>query len=276
MDAAYYFAGIGFLALAKLKHVVRGYDSPKPYSLDEVDRCIDYDITIANRFLDNLNRYQAVPIEGKRVLELGPGSDLGVGLILVSKGAKSYVGFDRHNLASSVPATFYRRLAERVPVELSALTDGRVTYAARQDFDLAAGVSPPVDIVFSNAAFEHFDDVQSTMQQLSRVVNPRAQLIAEIDMQTHSRWIRDLDPNNIYRYPRWLYDIFKFPGQPNRWRPDDYAAELTRNEWLNIRMWPENQLNPRNRPRSVHASFRERKMDWLSFVLCATNNGPAG
>jgi hypothetical protein len=273
MDTLYYLAGIGFLALAKLKHVIRGYDSPKPYSLDEVDRCIDYDIMIAERFLDNLSRYGSISLEGKRVLELGPGSDLGVGLILVSKGASSYIGLDRHNLASNVPPTFYQRLAERASVDLSALSDGRVSFVAREDFDISACVSPGIDIVFSNAAFEHFDDVRATVRQLTQIVGPLAKLVVEIDLQTHSRWIREVDPNNIYRYPQWLYDRFRFPGQPNRWRPDDYVMEFERNGWSDISLWPENQLDHRKRSRRVHPSFQQQKLEWLSFVLCASRGG---
>ena len=276
MDALYYVAGIGFLALAKLKHVLRGYDSPKPYSLDQVDRCIDYDIALAERFVANVDRYGSASIRGQRVLELGPGSDLGVGLLLIAKGASSYIAFDRNNLASNVPASFYQRLAERVPgVDLSALSDGRISYVTREDFDVSAGITSGVDIVLSNAAFEHFDDVRATVQQLTQVANPLTKLVVEIDMQTHSRWIREVDPNNIYRYPKWLYDLFSFPGQPNRWRPDDYVMELERNGWSDISLWPENQLDDRKHSRSVHPAFQREKLEWLSFVLCATRVGGA-
>lgn len=271
MDALYYVAGIGFLALAKLKHVLRGYDSPKPYALDQVDRCIDYDIALAERFEANVGRYGATSLRGKRVLELGPGSDLGVGLLLIAKGASSYTGFDRNNLASNVPPGFYQRLAARVPeVDLASLTDGRISYVTREDFDVSAGITAGVDVVLSNAAFEHFDDVRSTVRQLTQVANPSTKLVVEIDMQTHSRWIREVDPNNIYRYPKWLYDLFRFPGQPNRWRPDDYVMEFERNGWGDIRLWPENQLDDRKHSRRVHPAFQREKLEWLSFVLCAS------
>jgi hypothetical protein len=43
------------------------------------------------------------------------------------------------------------------------------------------------------------------------------------DRQTHSRWIREKDPNNIYRYARWFYRLFYSSGQLNRVRLAEYA-----------------------------------------------------
>ena len=269
-NAFYHVVGIAFLALARLKHLLSGYTTPKPFALDQVDKCIDYDVTIANRFLDNLAKCGASDLNGKRVLELGPGSDLGVGLILISKGASAYVAFDRHNLAGDVPAAFYEKLAHRVPIDLGALSDGRITYIAHEDFDLAAAVSTRIDIVLSNAAFEHFDDVEATVKDLSTITNPGAKVAIEIDLQTHSRWIRNADPNNIYRYSEMLYRFFKYPGQPNRLRPDEYRRAFERNGWTDITLYPENQLDERLSKHTVHRAFRNRQLDWLSFVLCAT------
>ncbi len=50
-NAFYYVSGIFFLGLAWLKHFIFGYTTPKPLPLSEVDECIDYDATIANRFV---------------------------------------------------------------------------------------------------------------------------------------------------------------------------------------------------------------------------------
>ena len=269
-NAFFYIVGIAFLALARLKHFISGYSTPKPFSLHQVDKCIEYDVTIANRFLQNLEKYGVSDLSGKRVLELGPGSDLGIGLILISKGASSYVAFDRHDLAADVPPAFYDRLSRRIPVDLAALSDGRITYIAREDFDLTATVQNGIDIVLSNAAFEHFGDVDATVEGITRISRPGANVAIEIDMQTHSRWIRDADPNNIYRYPEWLYRMFTYPGQPNRLRPDNYRCAFERRGWTNITLQPANRLSAQLSSRTVHSSFRNSQLDWLSFILCAT------
>jgi SAM-dependent methyltransferase len=265
-NGAYYLAGIGFLALAKLKHMIGGYRTPKPLPLTQTDRCIDYDVKVADGLLAQLHRCGGA-ITGADVLELGPGSDLGVGLYLVDKGAQSYTAFDRHDLAAKVPAAFYARFAERLDITPHFEC---VRYVAREDFDLAAALpASSIDVVLSNAAFEHFDDVERTARQLADVVRPGGRIVAVIDLQTHSRWIRDKDPNNIYRYPRWLYRLFYFPGQPNRVRPEHYRACFESNGWRDVSISASTRFDSRGR--DVHADFRDCAwLDARSIVLCAT------
>jgi SAM-dependent methyltransferase len=267
-DAFYYAAGIPFLALAKAKYMLRGYSTPKPFSSRELDRSIDYAVDHANEYMATLKTYGS-DIAGKRVLELGPGSDMGLALCLIKNGASSYVGFDRNSLAARAPDSFYARLAHRTGVDLQWLRDGHVSYVVREDFDLTT-LSADIDIVVSNAAFEHFDDAATTIAQVSQIVKPGGLACITIDLQTHSRWIRDADPNNIYRYPERLYRLFHFPGQPNRVRPHEYRNAFETNGWTNIVMTPENRLDPRF-PARAHKDFSgDRHWDWLSFTLCAT------
>jgi SAM-dependent methyltransferase len=265
-NGVYFLAGIAFLALAKAKHVLRGYSTPKPFALAETDRCIDYDVKIGNNLLGHLRAYGG-SIDNAHVLELGPGSDLGLGLYLLSKGAASYTAFDRNELAMNVPAEFYARFGERLGIPLQM---DRLRYVARKDFDVAAALPPrSIDVVISNAAFEHFDDVGQTVRQLSEVVKPGGKIAAVIDLQTHSRWIREKDPNNIYRYPRWFYRLFYSPGQPNRVRPAEYRRFFEQAGWCNVNVRASTRFDSRGR--SVHKSFRSCELlDACSIVLCAT------
>ena len=71
-----------------------------------------------------------------------------------------------------------------------------------KDFNIVSAFGEStIDMVFSQAAFEHFDDIESTILQLNKVCKSGATFVAEINLKTHSRWIRDKDPDNIYRYP---------------------------------------------------------------------------
>lgn len=263
-DSFYFLSGIAFLAMAKAKHLISGYKTPKPFGLDELERCVDYDLSVADNLLKSLDRYGG-SIQGAHVLELGPGSDLGIGHYLIHRGAERYTAFDRHALAERVPPEFYERLAWR-GINLSP---EKVQYIARRDFDLSAALTPEsVDVIVSNAAFEHFDDFQTTAWQLARVVKPGGKLVAVIDLQTHSRWIREQDPNNIYRYPRWLYRAFYFPGQPNRLRPADYERALERAGWSNVMIKMSTRHDYKG---AVHRDFRRCNMlDACSIVLCGT------
>lgn len=264
VDRAFFLLGLGFLALAKAKHAIRGYATPKPFT--DPDGSVRYALSHAERYLDAMARV-GVSIEGKRILELGPGSDLGIGLSLLHAGAVEYCAVDRYPLAIDTPPSFYERLAAASGVSLGPLSDpSLLRYEVRPDFDLRA--LGPFDVVLSNAAFEHFDDVDGVIRQLADLAVPGALFFAEIDLQTHSRWIRDRDPNNIYRYAEQLYRVFYFPGQPNRVRPAQYQQAMERAGWRDIRMTPENRFDAHGR--SVHRRFRaDPHLDWLSFTLVA-------
>lgn len=293
MNGLYFWAGFVMLVLVKIKHNLQGYTSPKPFSITEVDRCIDYDVRTVEEWLGYLAEYTGVPdyLTGRRVLELGPGSDLGVGLILLSEGARRYSAVDANNLVASVPADFYRNLFQRIErkgdfssleFELDLLNRGRpdrLNYVSRGDFDLVAALGESrVDIIFSQAAFEHFEDIHKTIEQLTRVTSEDAVVVMTVDLQTHSRWIRDADPNNIYRYPSWLYRLFHFTGIPNRVRPQEYRVAFERNGWTNVSIRPLTSLSEeRLRIIQPHLSrtFRNKQsdMEFLTMLLCARRSG---
>lgn len=270
-EPLYYGAGLAFLALAKMKHMLRGYSTPKPFS--DVERCIEYDIGVAERYLSQAD------VAGKHVLELGPGADLGVGLYLLARGAASYTAVDRHPLAQGADHfydPFIQRVAPQRAGEFRELLGrasldevGPLRYMVLEDFQFASRLPPAsVDIVFSNAAFEHFDNVPGVLEQVRTILKPGGKLAATVDLQTHSRWIREKDPNNIYRYPGWLYRAFYFPGQPNRIRPVEYRRALQ--GWQDVRTIPGACFD--SATRGVHAAFggADAEMDVLTFVLVAS------
>jgi SAM-dependent methyltransferase len=225
-------------------------------------------------------------LSGKDVLELGPGSDLGVGLYLLARGVHSYSACDVNNLALAVPDSFYETLFARLQAdgkvdsseplreELARTKNGaasRLKYVVRDDFDLASAFEDKAfDLVFSQAAFEHFDDIDATVGGLSSVCRPGAVAVAEVDLKTHSRWIRDKDPNNIYRYPQWLYRLFWFRGAPNRLRPVQYVHAFERHGWTDIVVVPLSRCGTQDAS-SWNKAFRDssNEMDLLSVVLCA-------
>ena len=264
---AFFTAGLGFLALAKVKNLITGYSTPKPFAIDETDRCIDYALSLGDKYIGFL-RQRGVDITGRRILELGPGSDLGVGLHLVRHGAAGYVGFDRNNLAGRVPDAFYARMASRGLADPAALHDGRVAYVVDERFDVST-LDWHHDIVLSNAAFEHFDDVERTVSQLQQVVRPGGVALIGVDLQTHSRWIRERDPNNIYRYPESLYRLFSFPGQPNRLRPQAYRTFFERHGWQDVTLTPHECVPPALAATLAPPFCHDAQADWLSFTLFA-------
>ena len=39
-DLFFYLAGLVFLLLAKAKHTILGYSTPKPFGMEEAERCV--------------------------------------------------------------------------------------------------------------------------------------------------------------------------------------------------------------------------------------------
>jgi SAM-dependent methyltransferase len=287
-NAFLYAAGIGFLTLAKAKHLLRGYTSPKLFQLADTERCIAYDLKVVEEWLSHLKAYTGTQgsVRNKSVLELGPGSDLGVGLYLLAKGAAQYNACDVNDLMHAVPESFYAALIDRIGAREGAANSGplqaeieaarsgnasRLRLVVREDFDLVAAFgADSIDVVFSQAAFEHFDDMARTVEQLSIVCKPGATLVAEIDLKTHSRWIRDKDPNNIYRYPDALYQAFWFRGIPNRLRPYQYRDIFEAHGWTDVTITPIEWLAERQRfaPDDAFKDARNQ-LEFLSVVFCA-------
>jgi len=182
-------------------------------------------------------------------------------------GTKADVGALRRELA---------RLERREP--------DRLHYVVRRDFDLVAALDGKrAEVIFSQASFEHFGDIHRTIEQLSSVASENAVLVMSVDLRTHSRWIRDKDPNNIYRYPGWLYRLMEFDGIPNRIRPREYEAALARNGWSDIVIRPLTSLTPYQleavRPH-LHRPYRSHQSDMHCLTISlfarrATRGTPA-
>jgi hypothetical protein len=84
-----------------------------------------------------------------------------------------------------------------------------------------------------------------------------------------------VDPLNIYRYPNWIYNIFRFKGSPNRATPLDYKRSLERNDWTDVKIEPISILDKTyfNKIKNDLAKkFRElnTNMEYLTIIICAT------
>jgi SAM-dependent methyltransferase len=287
-----YFAGIIIMALNKVRHDILGYTSSRGFKFEDIDRVVQYDLRVVRRWMDYLESYEkgASNFFKKNILELGPGSDLGVGLIALAEGAKSYNALDVHNLIMDTPKAFYDALLEHLQQdpylktdvaylrrELEKFMDGekdRLNYVANKNFDLSTFGDKSIDLIVSNSAFQQFDNPEKTIKELSDLACPGAYFVALIDLKTHTRWINKRDPLNIYRYPEIIYKTLKFKGSQNRVRPNEFKKMLEANNWENVQVVLRHQLDtsylnavqPTLRPR-----FRtqDAQMEALTCIICA-------
>jgi ubiquinone/menaquinone biosynthesis C-methylase UbiE len=253
--------GLGFLGLAWSKDRLRGYATPNTVAKSDVEGQIAYLFDI----FASLRRFMPpeFDLRGRDVLELSPGASRGNGVLFLAMGARSYHAIDVFDLAASEDPAIYGLLldrftegteADRERARAIACRPGarEFGYAVGRDFDiprLAEGRT--FDLIVSCAAFEHYDSIPDAVASLTRVARPGCETIHIIDLQTHSRWIREHDPNNIYRYPETIYRMFRFPGQPNRQRPADYVRAFESQGWSDVDFVPSRTIDPALRKASL-------------------------
>lgn len=98
------------MILNKFRHTLRGYTSPRTFAITEYQWAIEYDFHVFNHWMRFFKLYtgSSPDLKGKTILELGPGADLEIGLIILQNGAARYNAIDVNNLVESVPEEFYK------------------------------------------------------------------------------------------------------------------------------------------------------------------------
>ncbi|MEM6802047.1 MAG: methyltransferase domain-containing protein [Bacteroidota bacterium] len=279
----------------KLRRSLIGYTSVGGSNKLPPEKAIRYNQQVLNGWLNYWQAYDGSEVDllGKTVLELGPGADLGLGALALAKGASKYFALDVFELASGRSDAYYRAGLQHVEKEerlSSAIYEDiigqigksrsmdadRFKYIINPDFNLDLFEENEIDCVFSNAAFQQFDDPTRTIKQLSRIIRPGGLFLSTIDFTSHTRWIRDRDPLNIYRYPKFIYEKLRFRGSPNRFHSSEYEKALKDNGWKNVKIFPMESY-PQEYVSQVQKSFSppfndpNRDMSLATVVICAQN-----
>ena len=165
-----------------------------------LERNVLYAVQVAENCLAHLSAHN-VSVRGGRVLELGPGQNLGTALILACHGA-GMTAIEPNETAwdSDYHPRFYPALRKwlaqnRPSLDLGPLDrtiqEGRVPreaveylHGSLEDFpSLPTG---GLDIVFSNAVLEHVLDLETCVRELARVTRPGGLNLHQIDLRFHS------------------------------------------------------------------------------------------
>jgi len=233
-----YALGLLFLLLNKLRRSIKEYSTPRPFRMrTNIDENVRYVMKVTGQWHEVAKLYskEEIPFLNKSILEVGPGPDLGTGIVLLALGAQRYQAIDMFPLAQKTPALFYKKLFQAIsnyPMAKRAQNIFLEFLERRKDNDFGYKIvdfpeikgikNERYDIILSQAVWEHISDPETTLYNLIKCAKHGALFINEVDMSTHTRIIKDMDPLNILRYEDKIYQKLSFPGIPNRLRSTDY------------------------------------------------------
>lgn len=152
------------------------------------------------------------PLSGT-LLEIGPGSNLGVAALFVRSGIDSAVCMDMERWLEPQDE-LYEELG------VADLLD-RVEYRYPAAIEAAPFPDESFDVIFSTAAFEHFADPGIAIREIARLLKPGGITSHQIDLRDHRNFDRPLDFLRLSDR-EWGRATSRRPAEPNRWR----ATEL--------------------------------------------------
>jgi SAM-dependent methyltransferase len=188
----------------------------------------------------NYYRQHIPSVQGIRILEIGPGNNLGAGIYFLLAGARHYVGFDVLATFPDRPQEYYRELLEEVSSRPQLV--GRALLSKEEQDDIvkmehglqwnperieyltpAYAEQMPFrddhfDYVYSNASFEHFQEPARVVHEVHRVLKPGGYTAHTIDLRDHADFSK---PRQFLQIAPEIYR-FASPHETNRWRASDF------------------------------------------------------
>ena len=144
----------------------------------------------------------------RTALEIGPGQDLGLPLILMGFGAKMVL-IDRYlcQWDPNFHPQYYRALRENIVEKFPGIDTGPLDqviensrHAVRDLRTIEVGLEniyevpdASIDVSYSNATFEHLMDPLQAIRQLARVTRPGGLGFHQIDFRDHRNFQRPLE-----------------------------------------------------------------------------------
>lgn len=187
-------------------------------------------------------------IEGKTVLEVGPGENLGVGLNFIADGAARVVSADRfRSLRPPVEQVqVYRRLIDGFDATHRSRVE-KVLTLHEGDYKVDSGVFTYLtdtalesldrqfarhtfDVIVSRAVLEHIFDVDRALENMDLLLKPGGIMIHEVDLRDHGMFTRyGLNPLTFLTFGEGSWRLMSsHNGSPNRAPMKHYVENLNR------------------------------------------------
>jgi SAM-dependent methyltransferase len=169
-----------------------------------------------NDQIARISRYR--PISG-RMLDIGPGANLGLAALYLKAGCDKAYAIDIENWLRDDTSTLYGELGVSDFV-------GQVDYRYPVSIETADFPDDFFDVIVSAAMLHMVLDADRAVANICRMLKPGCFSVHALGMT--DRWTRD--PLAFLRYSdlAWKIATSHRPGQPNRWRLSDWTDAFER------------------------------------------------
>ncbi len=207
-----------------------------------------YPLTVFHRHITALEPLRG-NLLGADLLEIGPGSNLGVGLLALLAGANSAICLDIEPMAQAADALYPALVktaatypdtylvapallerARRDPDGLARHLLGRISYRAPVDIVKNTLPAASLDVICSHNCFEHFANPDRAIAQIARLLRPGGVTSHQIDLRDHRDFNRPLE-FLAHSETIWRLTTSHLPNAVrHRWRASEYRAAFAKHE----------------------------------------------
>jgi SAM-dependent methyltransferase len=200
-DRSFALLTANYVAGQMLNRFGRGHRSGATHSRMTLAQGVDYVTRVVNDYLA-IAGWSAADLRGKRILEVGPGDNLGVALLMASAGAARVVCLDRFNSVRDEDRNraVYRHLAEAARSDFGdvrSLLDQngslcapnvelRTDVAIEQAADLLPAGS--FDVILSRAVLEHVYDLRAAWRSMDALLAGDGIMLHKVDFRNHGMY----------------------------------------------------------------------------------------
>ncbi len=248
----------------------------------------DYFLNCVKEYFEKLDvapaEYESY-LQGKKILEYGPGDILGVALLLYAHGAAVVHCVDRFPLSrvSEKSLEVYWQILNSLDEKKRARAFGAFKEFGKPESGfnpnaIAYAVTPDglsnkkryYDLIISRAVLEHVNDLEKTIQDVSDALTTTGLSIHQVDLKSHG--LDRYKPFDFLTWPDTLFQLmYSHKGFPNRWRVDKYK-ELVGKSGLRVRyLVPTGKLEI-NEITAIQPKLAQRfrgisgdELSWLGF-----------
>jgi hypothetical protein len=166
-------------------------------------------------------------LDGKTVVEVGPGDALGLAPLFLTAGAARYVAVDRFfgDVWGERAVKLYEALAQIRGPHIGGWAE-RVELL-HVSVEQAAGELPKSDVLVSFDVIEHLSDLRYAVHNMADMLKPNGIMLHRIDYGPHGVWLASRDYLSFLNVPKWVWTAMgSNRGYPNRTRHHEFVQLL--------------------------------------------------